>query len=106
MRFSGAYGTSLGAAEAAVAHVVLLCGAANPGCSRLSAGFFPRAPVSLPQERFPSGIVSRSCERASAARLTNPNASYTIVVSAPLGSDNVLARPGTPWRKSPARHSK
>src|SRR5271156_2029644 len=36
--------------------------AANPGCSRLSPSCDS---LFLPQETFPSGIVYRSCERAS-----------------------------------------
>jgi len=42
------------------------CGAANPGCSRLSAGSLRLAIRRfLPQETFPPGVVCRSCERAS-----------------------------------------
>jgi hypothetical protein len=42
-----------------------LCGADNPGCSRLSAGFLRLAIGRfLPQETLPS-VVCRSCERFS-----------------------------------------
>ena len=44
----------------------MLCGAANLGRSRLSAGSLRLAIRRfLPQEAFPSGIVCRSCKRAS-----------------------------------------
>jgi hypothetical protein len=47
------------------AEVRIICGAANPGCSRLSAGPLRLAIRRfLPQETFPPGIVPRSCERA------------------------------------------
>jgi len=40
------------------------CGAANPGCSRLSAGSLRLAIRRfLPPETFPPGTISRSCER-------------------------------------------
>jgi hypothetical protein len=47
-----------------------LCGAANPGCSRLSGGSFRlAAPQSPPQETLLSGTVFRSCKRLLPSRL-------------------------------------
>src|ERR1700722_6984975 len=65
----------------------------QPAFSRL----FPPAYTSVsPARDCPAGVISRSCEPTSATLLTNPKASYTIVVSAPLRSDNLLDRPGPP----------
>src|ERR1700721_1005389 len=51
-----------------------LCGAANPGCSRLSAGSFRIARSRfLPQETFPTGIVCRSCERDNLSQPSGKN---------------------------------
>jgi NodT family efflux transporter outer membrane factor (OMF) lipoprotein len=68
------------------------CGAANPGCSRLSAGSLRLAIRRFqPQETLPPGIVCRSCERASALlrRVEIAKVSLTAICVSLLTSCNV-----------------